>query len=255
MKQILLLGGTSEASALAKMLARRPDLACLLSLAGRTSAPVAPPISFRIGGFGGIAGLVAFLRDHKIDVLVDATHPFAAIMSDHARVAAREAGVKLITLTRAPWREQEGDHWISVPDMKAATQVLGPIPRRVFLTIGRLQVEAFVMAPQHFYLIRTIEPVEDLPLPDYHVIQDRGPFDAEREAALLVAERIDCLVTKNSGGAATYGKILAARRLGLPVIMVERPETESSAAMVVHAPADVLDLIDAHEVTPMPRGV
>jgi len=244
--RLLILGGTSEASALAKCLAARPDLAPILSLAGRTSAPAAPPIPFRIGGFGGVAGLSAYIEQEGIDLLVDATHPFAAQMSEHASAAAAACGIPLIVLTRAPWREEPNDRWIRVPDMQAAAKALGEMPRRVFLTIGRLQVEAFTTAPQHFYLIRTIEPPGALALPDHRLLYDRGPYDVAREKALLQEERIDCLVTKNSGGAATYGKIAAARALGLPVVMVERPSSGTDTAIMVHAPQEVLACIDEH---------
>ncbi len=221
---MLILGGTAEASGLARLLAREDWIAPILSLAGRTAAPVLPPIPHRIGGFGGTEGLGAYLRDNRIEAVIDATHPFAARISANAAIACARAEVPLATFTRAPWRPEPGDRWRAVPDLADAAEAIGRDPVRVLLTTGRLGLAAFKAAPQHFYLIRTIYPPEpdDCP-PRRRLVLDRGPFPAEAEAALMRREAIDVLVTKNSGGGASFGKIEAARRLGLPVIMVERP--------------------------------
>lgn len=222
--RILVLGGTTEASALAARLADRPEFKPVLSMAGRTSDPRPMPIPTRIGGFGGVDGLVRFLHGNGIEAVVDATHPFAAIISRNAAEACVQAGVPLLALRRPPWTRQEGDTWIEVPDTEAAVTALGERPRRVFLTVGRLELPPFADAPQHTYLVRTIEPVGDaLPVPNVVAIQDRAPFDEAAERALMERENVEVLVTKNSGGSATYPKIVAARALGLPVIVVERP--------------------------------
>jgi precorrin-6A/cobalt-precorrin-6A reductase len=249
--KVLVLGGTSEASALAALLAERRDIEAIMSFAGRTQAPVAPPIPLRVGGFGGADGLAAYLESERIDVLVDATHPFAERISRNARLAAARCGVPLVVLSRPAWTPQAGDRWIEVPDMAAAAAALGLESRRVFLAVGRLQLQAFEAAPQHVYLIRTIEPVAPA-LPRYRVIAARGPYDAESEERLLRAEKIDAIVAKNSGAATVFGKIVAARRLGVPVIMVSRP---SDAANAVHDAAEALALIVAHGVRPALRGV
>lgn len=222
--RVLLLGGTTEASRLGHLLSPEPDLAPMLSLAGRTRAPRLPPIPHRIGGFGGIPGLIAFLEAERIGALIDATHPFAAQMSRHAAAAAKACDVPLLAIRRPPWRPQAGDRWTEIADMAAAAAALGPVPRRVFLTIGRQDLAPFAAAPQHHYLIRSVDapPAEALP-PRAEVISARGPFDEAAEAALLSAHAIEVLVTKNSGGTATAAKLAAARRLGLPVIMVARP--------------------------------
>jgi precorrin-6A/cobalt-precorrin-6A reductase len=251
--RVLLLGGTSEASKLARLLAGRPNLDCLLSFAGRTKTPLAPPVPFRIGGFGGIDGLVAFLAAQEIDLLVDATHPFAEQMSQNAEAAAKRAGIPLVVVQRPPWTREPGDQWIEVADMAQAAQAIGAAARRVFLTIGRLQLAAFEAAPQHSYLIRTIETAEVAPnLPSYRVIPGLGPFSQDDEDRLLREERIEVLVTKNSGGEATRAKILAARNLGLPVVMVQRPNGSSNGAF--HDPAEALDFILDHCHASAPRG-
>jgi len=230
--RILVLGGTTEASRLAKALATRSDLEATLSLAGRTEAPAAQPIPTRIGGFGGIDGLAAYLRDHAIDVLVDATHPFAAQISRNAAEAARLTGTPIVAFVRPAWSREPGDRWIDVADLDAAARAIGTAPRRVLLTTGRLGLASFEVAPQHHYLIRTIDHPGDLPgLPDHALLLERGPFDLAAERALMLAERVDVVVTKNSGGSATYPKMVAARELGLPVIVVQ-PPTRPDVAQV-----------------------
>jgi len=221
---VLVLGGTTEASALAAHLAGRRDLSATLSLAGRTSFPKPAPVPTRIGGFGGVEGLGRWLTEHRVGAVVDATHPFAAVISRNAAAACAQRGVPLLALRRPPWQAQAGDRWIDVPTMPDAVAALGPAPRRVFLTVGRLELPAFAAAPQHAYMVRTIEPIGDaLPALDVVTIQDRGPFGETDERRLMQEHGIEVVVTKNAGGAATYGKIAAARALGLPVVMVARP--------------------------------
>jgi precorrin-6A/cobalt-precorrin-6A reductase len=219
--RLLILGGTTEASALVRHLAGREDIQAVLSFAGRTRNPVAPPIPFRVGGFGGVAGLQAYLADQKIDVVVDATHPFAAQMSRHAVAACRALGLPVAGFTRAAWVEQDGDRWTRVADMAAAVDALGAQPQRVFLTVGRVQLGAFAAAPWHWYLVRTIDP--PIGLQFQRLTLARGPFAVEDEIALMRDEAIDILVTKNSGGTATRAKLDAARALGTRVVIVERP--------------------------------
>lgn len=222
-KRILILGGTAEARGLAGRLAGRADLSVTLSLAGRTLDPAPQPVPVRIGGFGGAAGLQVHLLAEAVDLLVDATHPFARRISANARTASAAAGVPLLRLERRGWEEVEGDRWTRVASMAGAVAALGEAPRRVFLAIGRQEAKAFDAAPQHHYLVRSVDPV-DPPLTAPHVdyLLARGPFAVEAEEALLRERRIDVVVSKDSGGEATYGKIAAARRLGLPVILIER---------------------------------
>jgi len=222
--RILILGGTTEARQLAQHLTGRTGLAVVLSLAGRTAAPAQQPVPVRIGGFGGAQDLADYLGAQKIDVLIDATHPYAAIISANAANAARRAGVRLLALRRPGWVPVAGDRWIEVADVTVAVHALGDTPRRVFLALGRKEIEPFVVAPQHYYLVRSVDPVvPPLAVPHAVYITGRGPFAETDERTMLEQHRIDVIVAKNSGGAATYGKIAAARALGLPVIMLRRP--------------------------------
>ncbi|MFP5077088.1 cobalt-precorrin-6A reductase [Rhizobium sp. YIM 134829] len=221
---VLILGGTTEAKAVAEALAARPDLAPLLSLAGRTLSPRPQPVPVRVGGFGGAEGLARFLKEGSFRLMVVATHPFAARISAHAARAAAETGVPAIQLTRPAWQKQLGDRWQEVETVTEAVSALGDAPKRVFLAIGRQEAAAFEAAPQHAYLIRSVDPVDPpLTLPRMESLLATGPFDEAAEEALLRARGIEVVVAKNSGGAATYGKIAAARRIGLPVILVARP--------------------------------
>lgn len=220
--RILILGGTGEASALVRGLPAGLDVT--LSLAGRTAAPKAEPVPTRIGGFGGAEGLAAWIVAHRIDAVIDATHPFAARISTNAARACAMTNAQLLAIRRPAWEPVPGDAWTLVDDMAAAAVALGEAPRKVFLTVGRLEVGAFAFAPQHDYVVRAIEPIGDaLQVPRLEVIAARGPFDAAAEIAFLRERGIAVLVSKNSGGAAIYGKIAAARALGLPVVMVRRP--------------------------------
>ena len=251
--RVLVLGGTFEASKLANLLAGQSGISPMLSFAGRTTALRPPQIPYRIGGFGGVDGLQAYLGGERIDVLVDATHPFAEQISRHAAIAAARAKIPLVVLSRPAWVAQSGDHWIDAADMAAAAAALGREPKRAFLTIGRLQIGAFAAAPQHFYLIRTIEPLPLPPnLPHHRVTFGRGPFAFEAEERLLREESIDVVVCKNSGGAAAFAKVRAARHLGLPVVLVARPQQASGA--VLHEPTEAMAFILRHRAA-LPRGV
>ncbi len=223
-KNILILGGTTEARLLGQQLANRSDIAVTLSLAGRTASPLTQAVPVRTGGFGGIAGLVQYLRVHKIDALIDATHPYAAAMSAHAHCAAMQTDTPLVSLCRPPWSAVGGDRWTEVHDAAEAARTLGSEPRNVFLAVGRQEIGHFAQAPQHRYLIRSVDPVDPpLAVPHAHYIQDRGPFGEEPERELLRAHAIEVVVAKNSGGEATYGKIAAARALGVSVLLLQRP--------------------------------
>ena len=252
--RILILGGTAEASALAAALAQHPDIDAVLSLAGRTSNPRPSPLPSRIGGFGGIEGLARWLTLHGTEAVVDATHPFAAMMSRNAAAACKRLGLPLLGLRRPPWQARAGDRWIEVATMADAAPALGPAPRRVFLTVGRLELGPFAAAPQHAYLVRSIEPIGDaLPAPHVQQLRARGPFEEAAEQALLEREHIEILVTKNSGGAATYAKIAAARALGLPVVVVARPQKPAVAEVATVSAA--LDWIAGQQRSRTLRGV
>lgn len=179
----------------------------------------------RVGGFGGVAGLADYLRRNAITHVIDATHPFAATISTNAVAACQRAGVPLIALTRPPWQKQPEDRWIEVPDMAGAVQALAGPMRRVMLAVGRMHLPEFQAQPQHFYLLRLVDPPQQPPgFPDHHIIIDRGPFTLGGDLALLRQHRINVVLSKNSGGDGAKAKIIAARQLGLPVIMIRRPE-------------------------------
>ena len=251
---VLVLGGVTEASALAARLAGRSDLDVTLSLAGRTSNPKPAPVPTRVGGFGGAEGLARWLAEHRVGLVIDATHPFAAMIARNAAAACAQRGVQLLALRRPPWRATSGDRWTEVAAMPEAAAALGPAPRRVFLTVGRLELPAFAAAPQHRYIVRTIEPIGDaLPVSGVIAIQDRGPFGEAEERTLMREHGVEAVVTKNSGGAATYGKIAAARTLGLPVVMVARPQKPD--APTVESVDAALAWMEAHGRASQRRGV
>lgn len=242
--RLLILGGTTEASALARLLAGEARVAPVLSLAGRTKNPVLPPIPHRIGGFGGADGLARYLTEARVALLVDATHPFASRITPNAAEAARITGVPLLRLERPGWAPGPGDDWRRVRDMPAAAEALGAEPRRVFLTIGRQDLIPFRdQAAQHDYLVRSVDaPEAGLLPPRARILTARGPFGETEERALLLEHRIDVLVTKNSGG--SEAKLTAARSLGLPVIMVDRPPRPGGDR--VETAAAALDWILGH---------
>jgi precorrin-6A/cobalt-precorrin-6A reductase len=197
---------------LAERLADRPDLEVTLSLAGRTASPARQPVPVRRGGFGGVAGLADYLTAERIDALIDATHPYASVISANAVAAARNAKVPHVALRRPPWIAVAGDRWIEVSDPAAAVRMLGPTPRRVFVALGRQELAPFSKAPQHRYVIRSVDPVEPpLLLPHMIYVTARGPFSEAGDRKLMTAHQIDVVVAKNSGGTATYSKIAAAR--------------------------------------------
>jgi precorrin-6A/cobalt-precorrin-6A reductase len=232
MARILILGGTTEARLLAERLAGRAGLDVTLSLAGRTVAPARQPVPVRRGGFGGAAGLADYLSRQRIDALIDATHPYASRISVNALAAAHLANVPFVMLRRPPWLAVPGDRWMEVDDVRAAARALGQKPRRAFVTLGRNELAPLADAPQHFYLIRSVDPVDPpLPLPHATYLTGRGPFAEADERALLAAHAIDMVIAKNSGGSATYGKIAAARLRGIAVVMLRRPPAPEAPAV------------------------
>jgi precorrin-6A/cobalt-precorrin-6A reductase len=222
MTRVLLLGGTTEASDLAKAMADQ-GVDAVFSYAGRTEAPLRQPLPQRIGGFGGVAGLARYLRDKAITHLIDATHPFAAQMSRHAVEAAAITQTPLVAFERAPWQPAEGDNWQRVPDMAGAVAALPYDPARVFLAIGRQYLEDFAVKPQHHYLLRLVDQPASLPLPQATALIARGPFTLQGDLALLQTHRITHIVAKNAGGTGARAKLDAARHLHLPVILIDRP--------------------------------
>ena len=218
---ILILGGTTEASSLARALALK-SWRSTLSLAGRTRDPVPQPIPCRIGGFGGIAGLADHLRTTEIDALIDATHPFAAQMSHHAAAAAALTHTPLLAIYRPAWTAPPGAIWREVATMQDAADALGPVPRRVLLTVGQKELAPFTAAPHHHYVVRSIDAPADPP-PGAIVLTARGPYVEADERALLQRHAIEIMVTKNAGGTATVAKLAAAASLGIETVIITRP--------------------------------
>ena len=227
-RRLLILGGTGDAIALAARAAELPGLTVVSSLAGRTRNPRTPEGDLRVGGFGGPDGLADYLRDNVIDLVIDATHPFAAQITANAIAACDGAARPLLTLRRPEWRRQAGDHWVEVDTVADAAGVVGDHGRRVFVTVGRGEINPFEGRADLWLLVRIMEVSDGRPdIADGEIVIARGPFEIDGEKRLMRDHRIDCLATKNAGGDATYAKIAAARSLGLPVVMVQRPDRKS----------------------------
>ncbi len=223
MIRVLILGGTSEALELTAKLSMIPDVEVILSLAGRTRQPVVPAAGeVRIGGFGGLSGLIHYLQNRHINVLIDATHPFAAIISWIAAAAAIATNIPHLMVIRPAWVKTPEDQWIEVENVESAVQAIPVMAQRVFLSIGRQELTPFVSVPEVWFLMRSIDP-PDLEIPNGELLLERGPFSLQQERQLLREYRIDAIISKNSGGDATYAKIMAARDLRIPVVMVQRP--------------------------------
>jgi precorrin-6A/cobalt-precorrin-6A reductase len=223
MKKLLILGGTGEAVALATQAVKIDGLQVISSLAGRTQNPVDLPGLSRIGGFGGEQGLIDYLRSHQIDLVIDATHPFAQQISGNGARAAAICGLPWLRLERPAWQLLDGDRWLSVANHEEAAALLPGLARRVFLTIGRQELGHYAHLTDLWFLIRSIDPPVNVAMPPGEVILAKGPFNLADEKELLIKYGIEAIVSKNSGGDATYGKIAAARELGLAVVMIERP--------------------------------
>jgi precorrin-6A/cobalt-precorrin-6A reductase len=252
--RILILGGTTEARLLAERLATRGDLNVALSLAGRTATPVPHAVPVRVGGFGGGAGLADYLVAERVAALIDATHPYANVISANAATATRQTAVPFMTLRRPPWTAVAGDRWIEVSNTAAAVDALGERPRSVFVALGRNELGPFADAPQHRYLVRSVDPVDPpLPLPQVSYVTARGPFSEADDRALMMRHAIDIVIAKNSGGSAAYGKLAAARALGVEVILLRRPR--APAAPAVETIEDAIAWLDHVLASTAARGV
>jgi precorrin-6A/cobalt-precorrin-6A reductase len=224
MKRLLILGGTGDAAQLAAEAVNLPKLEVISTLAGRTTSPAPVASTVRIGGFGGKAGLVEYLRETNIDLLIDATHPFAAQISANAAQAATEVGIPWLMLIRPCWEKLPEDDWIEVESISAAVAAIPAKAERIFLTIGRQQLAPFASLTDRWFLMRSIDPpAPDILLPPGKLLLDRGPFSLTQERQLLQDNRIQSIVSKNSGGDATYAKVIAAREMNIPIVMMQRP--------------------------------
>ena len=208
----------------------------------------------RSGGFGGAAGLADYLTKQRTDALIDATHPYANVISANATEAARRTQVPFVALRRPPWPAVAGDRWTEVSDVSEAVRTLGPAPRRVFVALGRNELAPLLAAPRHHYLIRSVDPVDPpLALPHVTYVTGRGPFREADDRALMSGHGIDTVIAKNSGGAATYGKIAAARALGIGVVLLRRrPALDGPAVETVE---DAIAWLDHALTSATARGV
>lgn len=221
-KRLLILGGTTEATELAASAVEFPNLDVISSLAGRTQQPNSPSGTVRSGGFGGVAGLINYLQEHRIDLLIDATHPFAAQISWNAATAADRVSIPRLSIVRPAWKSELD--WIEVESNEAAAAILPDLAQRIFLTIGRQELSVFARLTDLWFLMRMIDPpVVGTSIPPGKVLLARAPFSVEQERAWMQEYQIQAIVSKNSGGDATVSKLVAARELKLPVVMVQRP--------------------------------
>lgn len=247
---LLILGGTTEATALAHVL-HGAGVDATFSYAGRVARPKRQPLPTRIGGFGGVDGLANYIIEHGITHVVDATHPFAAKMSTNAVAASAQTKANLMALTRPKWVAQAGDDWRHVPDIAGAVAALSGPAQNVMLAIGRMHLDDFAPCPHHQYLLRLVDaPVGKVPLPNRSIIVDQGPFSVEDDIALMRDYGINLVVAKNAGGSGARAKIDAARSLNIPILMIERPHIPTRPE--VGTAQEVLDWL-AHLATE--RGV
>jgi precorrin-6A/cobalt-precorrin-6A reductase len=223
-KKLLILGGTGDAVRLAANATARGFIV-ISSLAGRTHQSrqeQSGTAHLRVGGFGGVSGLLSYLQQEKIDLVIDATHPFAQQISWNAAAAAEQCGIPRLLLHRPGWEAVAGDRWLVVPNQAAAAALLPGLAQRIFLTIGRQEISHYAHLSELWFLMRSIDPPA-APLPPGDVLLAKGPFTVTAEKNLLLQHHIEVIVSKNSGGSATYAKIVAARELNLPIVMIQRP--------------------------------
>lgn len=238
--KVLILGGTAEGRKLAELLSAS-GYRLVTSLAGVTRKPSEIKGETRVGGFGGSTGLFDYLAAEQFSAVVDAAHPFAVIISHHAKAAAEKCQLPLVRLERPAWRAQAGDHWIEVPDTAAAVAGIPP-GAHILITIGRKEAMAFVSRTDISGIARMIEPMDKEVSGKWHILLERPPFHVEKELCLLRDHAITHLVTKNSGGEETAAKLVAARQMGLTVIMIARPAKPQ--VPTVGTPREALDFLD-----------
>ncbi len=131
----------------------------------------------RVGSFGGEAGLIRFLQEQHIDLLIDGTHPFAAQISLNAARAANYCNIPWLHLVRPAWEAVNGDRWIEVEDNQAAADVLPEVAHRIFLTIGRQELSTFAHLQDLWFLMRMVDPTQpDEYLPPGKLLLKRGLF-------------------------------------------------------------------------------
>ncbi|HAI28880.1 MAG TPA: cobalt-precorrin-6A reductase [Thalassospira sp.] len=247
-KHILIFGGTGDANRIAEDLMHEfgRDIRLQLSLAGRTSAPSLPDgVPVRIGGFGGPEGIISYVKNEQIDLVIDATHPYATEISHNIAQACHAVAMPCIQFHRPAWEKTEKDNWISVKSIEEAARILPDVGTRALIASGAKNLHAFEGLEKTWLLVRTVDaPRDPFDLEYGEWLFARGPFSVEGETELLERYEIDVIVSKNSGGDATFAKIEAARNLGIPVIMIERPGGEP----VIQAPSRSEIIKRVHEI-------
>jgi len=238
--RVLILGGTADGRRLADLLSEA-GYSPVTSLAGVTSRPGKIRGETRVGAFGGADGLGRYLTAERIFCLVDATHPFAVVISHHASAAARSCKLPWVRLERPAWRPEAKDRWIEVKDIEAAVAVT-PSGARILLTIGRKEVLPFLMRADISGIARMIEPPDIEVTSNWRILLDRPPFHVEKEMCLLRDHSVTHLVTKNAGGEEASAKLKAARMRDIPVIMIQRPGKPE--AVTVDDPLAILAFLD-----------
>jgi precorrin-6A/cobalt-precorrin-6A reductase len=249
-RHLLILGGTTEARELADALIENfgQTLCVTTALAGRTRSPRRPRGVIKRGGFGGAAGLADWIQNHRVELVIDATHPFAVAMTRHAREAAARSGIPLAIWSRASWKRRSGDHWRYVDDLDRAASCAATLGRRIFVTTGSRGLRAFAAHGDKVCLVRLIEDPDDgTTIPGATVIRARGPFTLAGELALMRKHRIDVLVAKQSGGGAVAAKLAAARELRIPVVLVRKPREPGRGAKRLRSVPEALRWI-AHRL-------
>ncbi len=224
MAKFLILGGTAEGLRVTKVVSELSGIDTIYSLSGATKSPKLPNCRTRVGGFGGVEGLLQYLGKEKFDGLVDVTHPYASQMANHAALACEESNIPRIKFVRPAWIKVSGDDWRGAQNLEEAAESIPEIAQRIFLATGHKDLPVFKSLSERWFLVRLVDaPKAEISLDKYQLILGRGPFNLETEIKLFKTHKIDAVVSKNSGGS-TYAKIEAARNLGLPVIMIDRPK-------------------------------
>jgi precorrin-6A/cobalt-precorrin-6A reductase len=221
--KLLLLAGSGEAREIAAALAQMPGVEAIASLAGATRTPAKLALPTISGGFGGDEGFRAWLRDNRIGAVLDATHPFAAHITHRTARICREEGIAYCHFLRPAWQAEAGDNWHMINDESEAAQHIAPAST-VFLATGRQTLNRFANLAESTLICRQIDRAkEDFPFPNGRFLVGRPPFSTDDELALFAKLKIDWLIVKNAGGEASKTKLIAARQLGIPVVMIARP--------------------------------